>query len=125
MRRWFLAIWIGLTAFRPAQAGSASANLAVSVAVVDRCLIHTGSRSASCAGGSPYALGIGRERIAVMPGGLTADGDDAQTTQNGSRPGISRSFVGAGAHRDGDDGAVRTVADATGSVDAIRVTYSF
>ena len=112
---------ICLTAWVPAHAGSASADLAVSVTVVDQCLIHTDSRSASCAAGSAYALGEGHERIAVMRDQLTTADEHAHTARNGSRLGTSLSVAGAA----GQDGAVRAAAEAVTPIEAIRVTYSF
>ena len=127
MRRWLSAIGIGLTACGPAHAGSASAGLTVSVTVKDQCLIHTESRSASCAGGAAYALGVGRERIAVMSDRLTVSDEHAHTIEDGSRLGISQSVAGAAGQRGMAlaDGAVRTVAQTIVPIDAIRVTYSF
>jgi len=127
VRHWLWAIGIGLAASAPACAGSGSANLAVSVTVVDRCMIHTNSRSASCAGGSAYALGVGRERIALAGEQLTVGGDHAHTVEDGPHPGVTRSVAGAAGRQVTAlaDGAVRTVAEAVAPVDAIRVTYSF
>jgi hypothetical protein len=118
---------LGLMACGPAQASSASANLAVSVTVIDLCLIRAESRSASCAGGAAYALGVGRERIAVTSDQLTVADEHAHTAEDGSRLGISRSVAGAAGQRGmaPADGAVRTVAATTAPIDAIRVTYSF
>ena len=121
MRQWLLAMGIGLTACGTARAASASADLAVSVTVVDQCLIHTDSRSASCAAGSAYALGEGRERIAVTRDLLTTADEHAHTAQDGSRLGTSQSVAGAA----GQDGAVRAVAATVAPIEAIRVTYSF
>lgn len=116
---------IGLMASGAAQAGSTSANLTVSVTVSDQCLIHTDSRSASCAGGSAYAVGVGRERIDVTRDQLTAITEHVHTTLDGSR--LSQSVAGTGGQRGVDlvGGAVRTVAETVVPVDAIRVTYSF
>jgi hypothetical protein len=118
---------VGLAACAPAHAGSASANLAVSVTVVDQCLIRSESRSASCAGGSAYALGVGLEKVALVRDRLTGADEHAHTAQDGRRLGISQSVAGA-AGRQGivlADGALRTIAAAAASVDAIRITYSF
>lgn len=118
---------IGLTTWGPAHAGSASANLAVSVTVIDQCLIRTDSRSASCAGGAAYALGVGRERIAVTSDQLTVADEHAHTAQDGSRLGTSQSVAGAAGQRGIAlaDGAVRSVAETLAPIDAIRITYSF
>jgi len=127
VRRWLLATGIGLTACGPAHAGSGSANLAVSVTVMDQCLIRTDSRSASCAGGAAYALGVGRERIAVTSDQLTVAEEHGHTAQDGSRLGTSQSVAGA-AGQQGiafTDGAVRTVAETVAPIDALRITYSF
>jgi len=127
VRQWLWAIGIGLAASAPVHAGSGSANLAVSVTVADRCMIHTDSRSVSCAGGSAYALGVGRERIALASGQLTVGSEHAHTIEDGPHLGVSRSAAGADG-RQGTalaDGAVRTAAEAVAPVDAIRVTYSF
>ena len=123
MRQWLLAMGIGMSACAPALAGSASAGLAVSVTVADQCVIRTDSRSASCAGGSAYVMGVRRERIVFTDDRLAIAGEYARAADHGSRIGTSRSVAGA------DDqqaivlanGAVRTVAP----MDAIRVTYSF
>jgi hypothetical protein len=127
VQRWLLATAIGLTACGPARAGSASADLAVSVTVVDRCLVRTESRSASCAGGAPYALGVGRERIAVTSDQLTVTDEHAHTARDGSRLGTSQSVAGAAGQEDMAlaDGAVRTIAASSAAIDAIRITYSF
>ncbi len=121
MRRWLLAIGIGLTACGTARAGSASADLAVGVTVIDQCLIHTDSRSVSCAAGSAYAMGESRERIAVTSDRLTTADEHAHTALDGSRLGASQSLAGASA----PDGAVRAIAATAAPVEAIRVTYSF
>jgi len=127
VRQWFLAIGVGLAACAPAYAGSAGADLTVSVTVMDQCLIHTGSRSASCAGGSPYALGVGREKISVTSDQLTAIDEHAHRIQDGPRLGISKSVAGAAGWQGTalGNGAVRTVAETVVPIDAIRVTYSF
>ena len=127
VRHWLLAIGIGLAACAPAYAGSAGADLAVSVTVMDQCLIHTGSRSASCAGGSPYALGVGREKISVTSDQLTATDEHAHTAQDDPRLGISKSVASAAGWQGTALGnsAVRTVAETVVPIDAIRVTYSF
>ena len=118
---------ICLTAWVPAHAGSASADLAVSVTVIDQCVIRTESRSASCAGGAGYALGVGRERIAVPGDRLTLADEHAQTAQDGSRRGTSQSVAGAAGRRDVPFAgpALGTIAAPTAPIDAIRVTYSF
>lgn len=121
MRQWLLAMGIGLMACGTARAGLASANLAVSVTVVDQCLIHTDSRSASCAGGSAYALGERRERIALTSDRLTTADEHAHTAPDGSRLGTSQSVAGAPAQ----DRAVRAVAAMATPIEAIRITYSF
>lgn len=118
---------IGLTACGPVQASSVTGNLAVSATVIDQCLIRTESRSASCAGGAVYALGVRRERIAVMSDQLTVADEHAHTVEDGSRLGISQSVAGAAGQREASlaDGAVRSVAATAVPIDAIRVTYSF
>ena len=127
VRQWLVVIGIGLAACAPAHAGSGSANLAVSVTVVDQCMIHTDSRSASCVGGSAYALGVGRERITLLSDRLTVGDEHAHTAQDGPRPGISQSVAGALGQQGTvfANDAVRTVVEARVSIDAIRVTYSF
>lgn len=127
MRQWLLAIGIGLAAGEPAYAGAVNANLTVSVTVMDQCVVRTESRSASCAGGTPYALGVGRERIAVASDQLTGADERVHTSKDGPRLGISQSLAGAAERQDVAlaGGAVRTVAEEVASVDAIRVTYSF
>lgn len=126
MRQWLWAIGIGLVACGPAHAGSASANLAVSVSVVDQCLIRTDSRSAVCAGGSAYALGVGRERIALTSAQLTAADEHAHTSGNEPRLGISQSVASAAGRQGTADAAgLRTVAEMAAPIEAIRVTYSF
>lgn len=127
MRQWLLAIGIGLAACGPAYAGSVNAKLTVSVTVVDQCLVRTENRSASCAGGTPYALGVGRERIAVTSDQLTGADEHVHTPKDGPRLGIPQSVAGAAERQDVTlaGGAVRTVAEEVASVDAIRVTYSF
>jgi len=114
-------------AWDPAHAGSARADLAVSVTVIDQCLIRAESRSASCAGGAAYELGIGRERIDVPADQVTISDEQGHTEQDGSRRGISQSFAGAAGPRDASlaMGAVRTVAATAAPIDAIRITYSF
>jgi len=121
VRQWLLAMGIGLTACSTARAASASADLAVSVTVADQCLIRTDSRSANCAGGSAYALGEGRERIAVARDLLTTTDEHAHTAQDGSRLGTSQSVAGVA----GQEGAMRAVAETVTQIEAIRVTYSF
>jgi len=127
VRQWLLAVGIGLAACGPAYAGSVSADLGVSVTVMDRCLIRTESRSASCAGGAPYAVGVGLERIAVTSDQLTGADEHVHTAKDGPRLGISQSVAGA-AEREGvafAGGAMRTVGEAVAPIDAIRITYSF
>jgi len=121
VRQWLLAMGIGLAACGTARAGTATADLAVSVTVADQCLIHTDSRSASCAGGAAYALGEGRERVAVMRDQLTTADEHAHTAEYGPRLGISQSVAGGAVQ----DGAVRAVAETVTPIEAIRVTYSF
>ena len=121
MRQWLVAMGIGLTACGTARAASANADLVISVAVIDQCLIHTDSRSASCAGGSAYALGEGRERIAVARDQLTTADEHAHTAADGSRLGTSQSVAG----EPGQDGSMRAVAETVTPIEAIRVTYSF
>lgn len=121
MRQWLVAMGIGLMACGTARAATASADLAISVAVIDQCLIHTDSRSANCAGGSAYALGEGRERIAITRDQLTTTDEHAHTAADGSRLGISQSVAGGA----GQDSTVRAVAETVTPIEAIRVTYSF
>lgn len=126
MRQWFLGMAIGLWACAPAHGGTASAGLAVSVTVADQCLLRADSRSANCAGGSSYALGVGRERIVVPDDQLTTADKHAHTADHASYIGVARSVAGAaGQQLVLANGAVRTVAEAVVPIDAIRVTYTF
>ena len=126
MRHWLLAIWVGVAACGSAHAGSVNADLGISVTVVDRCLVRTESRSASCAGGAPYAVGVGRERIAVTSDQLTGADEHVHTANDGPGLGISHPVAGAAERQDAlAGGAMRTVAEAVAPIDAIRVTYSF
>lgn len=109
----------------PAQAGSIGADLAVSVTVIDRCLVHPDSRSANCAGGAAYALGVGRERIALTRDQLTVVEEHAHTAGDGPHLGSFQSIAGLDGRQGFADDAVRTVAAASMPIDAIRVTYSF
>jgi hypothetical protein len=127
VRQWWVALGVGLACAPAYASGSASANLAVSVTVMDQCLIHSDSRSATCAGGSAFALGVGRERIAVARDQLTTADEHAHTAPDGSRLGTSQSVAGA----TGQQGlvlagaAVRSVAETVEPIDALRITYSF
>lgn len=128
MRQWFLFTGISLLACAPLQAGSASANLMVSVTVMDQCFIHSESRSASCAGGAAYALGVGRERIALPRDQLTASNEHAHRVSDVAASGTSSSLAGQmDAIRDTvlAAGGSGNLADAAGPIEAIRVTYSF
>jgi hypothetical protein len=127
VRQWLFAAVIGFAACGRADAGSVNADLAVSVTVVDQCLLHSGTASANCTGGAVYALGVGRERVPLAKSDLlTVVDEHAHTSGNGPLVAISQSVAGddAGARGLGfAPDAVRTVAAA--SVDSIRVTYSF
>jgi hypothetical protein len=128
VRHWLLAIGIGLAACAPVRAGSASANLAVSVTVMDQCLIQAASRSARCAGNTAYAVAEVRERIAPISDRLTTATEHAHTPDDGPRLGTSLSVAGDGSGRDGArlaDAGTRMVSQVSEPIDAIRVTYSF
>lgn len=125
MRQWFSIMGVGLIAAAPVQAGSMEADLAISVTVIDQCLVHTDSLSANCAGGAGYALGVGRERIGLTRDQLTAVAEHAHTAGDGSHLGTSQSIAGSDGREDFANGAVRTIAAASMPIDAIRVTYSF
>jgi hypothetical protein len=122
--RWLSGAFLGLAVCGPAEAGSVNADLVVSVTVVDQCLVHSGSASASCTGGAVYALGVGRERVPFAKSDLlTAPDEHAHTSGNGPLVAISQSVAG------GIDGpgvaldAIRAVP--TAPMESIRVTYSF
>ncbi len=129
MRQWLFVVVPGLLVCGRADAGSVNADLAVSVTVVDQCLLHSGTASASCTGGAVYALGVGRERILVAKSDmLTAADEHAHTSRNGPLVTIFQAVAGgaAGPQRLGfAPDAVRTVAATSTPVESIRVTYSF
>jgi hypothetical protein len=120
---------MGLAACSPADAAAADAKLVVSVTVVDQCLLHSGSASASCTGGAVYALGIGRETVSLAKSDvLTTADENAHTSGNGS-PVTAPQFVFGGAGGLRGQGyapdAVRTVAATAFPLESIRITYSF
>jgi hypothetical protein len=118
---------MGFAACGRADAGSVNADLAVSVTVVDQCLLHSGNASANCTGGAVYALGVGRERIPVEQSDvLTATDEHAHTSENGPLVTIYQSLTGGAAGPQGfAPDAVRTVAATIVPMEAVRVTYSF
>jgi hypothetical protein len=118
---------MGFAACGRADAGSVNADLAVSVTVVDQCLLHSGNASANCTGGAVYALGVGRERIPVEQSDvLTATDEHAHTSENGPLVTIYQSVTGGAAGPQGfAPDAVRTVAATIAPMEAVRVTYSF
>jgi len=128
MRRWLVAAIMGFAACGDrAESASLSANLPVSVTVLDQCLVHSTNRSASCTGGAVYALGVAQELVpAASRDRLTLADEHAQTSGDGSLVTTSKSVVGDMAGRQGAaSGGVRTVSTAVEAVESIRVTYSF
>ena len=129
MRQWLFVAVTGLLACGRADAGSVDADLAVSVTVVDQCLLHSGTASASCTGGALYALGVGRERIPIAKSDLLTTADEhAHTSRNGPLVPIFQAVAGGAAGSGGlgfAPDAVRTVAATNTPVESIRVTYSF
>jgi hypothetical protein len=120
VRRLFLALGLALAANGQVEAATASASFAVSVTVLDQCLIRAAIRSASCTGGAVYALGIAREK--VVPAGsdqLTVADEHAHTARDG--PLLATTQPVAGLAVDAD----RSVTPPSGAIDAIRITYSF
>jgi len=129
VRQWLFVAVTGLLACGRADAGSINADLAVSVTVVDRCLLHSGTASASCTGGAVYALGVGRERVPVAKSDLlTATDEHAHTSRNDplvtTFQAVAGGAAGPGSLGSAPD-AVRTVAATDTPVESIRVTYSF
>ena len=128
MRRWLVAVIMGFAACGGrAESASLSASLPVSVTVLDQCLVHSTSRSASCTGGAVYALGVAQERVpAASRDRLTLADEHAQASSDGSLVTTSKSVAGGVAGRQGAASeAVRTVAATVEPVESIRVTYSF
>jgi hypothetical protein len=125
VRHWYGLLIVMLAGGGQAEAEMAKANFAVSVTVVDQCLVRSLTRSASCTGHAAYAVDVARERLALAAiGQLTRTGEHAHTSADGSPAAISMSVadgqgVGLAAT------AERSAAPASDQVEAIRVTYSF
>jgi hypothetical protein len=129
VRQWLFAAVMGFVACGRADAASVNADLAVSVTVVDQCLLHSGTASASCTGGTVYALGVGRERVPVAKSDVLTTADEhAHTSRNGPLDPFFQAVAGGAAGSGGlgfAPDAVRTVAATSTPVESIRVTYSF
>jgi len=129
MARWFGAICAVALASGGARAGAISANMAVSVTVLDQCLIHSLSRSASCSGGAVYAVGVSREAVTpVESDRLTASDEHVHTSANGARVStISPMFAVAGSRLETASASLgqRSVEQQAAPVETLRVTYSF
>jgi hypothetical protein len=111
------------------EAAAISANLAVSVTVLDECVLHSLNRSATCNGGSLYAVGVAREtRETVRSDQLTMNGEHVQTSVDGARVyTTSQGFAVTQAHHDVASASsdVRPVQQSLAPQQLVRVTYSF
>lgn len=129
MARWLGAISVAALVSGGAQAAAISADLTISVTVLDQCVIHSLSRSASCSSGAPYAVGIARETIRLAERGqLTAGNEPVQTSTDGAR--VYTTSQGSGATGSRHDAAPAStdspqLQQQLGAEQLVRVTYSF
>lgn len=130
MARWLGILCVVALASGDARAGAISANMAVSVTVLDQCVIHSLNQSANCSGGAVYAVGVARELVTPAEiDQLTATGEHVHTTGDGARVyTTSQGF--------GDTGLRHDAASVSASqpsierqpfapTESLRVTYSF
>ena len=127
MRHLFVVLGSGLGLALGGQvaAATASASFGVSAIVQDQCVVRTATRSAMCTGDASYALTVARESVPMAESSrLTTASEHAHTRNDGPLYATSQLVAGA----QGDMFAAvadRSVAPATGQLDAIQVTYSF
>jgi len=130
MVRWLGAFCIAAFAAGGGQAGAISADMTVSVTVLDQCLVHSLSRSATCSGGAVYAVGVARETVApAQSDQLTASDEHVHTSANGADIyTISQGFAASGLRHDAasaPSGLPSVEQQQFGSAEAVRITYSF
>jgi len=129
MARWLGTISAAALVTGGAQAAAIRADLTVSVTVLDQCMIHSLSQSASCSSGAPYAVGIARETLKLAERGqLTAGGEPVQTSADGARIYTTSQAFAAMAQR--HDAASSSMDSQQGQQQlgpdqVVRVTYSF
>jgi hypothetical protein len=130
VRQWQLVAVAAVAACGRAEAETIQASFAVSVTVVDQCIVRPTIRSATCTGGADYAVGVAREKVSVPTRvQLTNIGEHVHTSGDGPLIATSSSAAGlsaAGGQIVGLAGiADRSVAPGFDQVDAVRITYSF
>jgi len=130
MVRWLGALCIAAFTAGGAQAGAISANMAVSVTVLDQCLVHSLSRSATCSGGAVYAVGVARETVALAQSDLlTVSEEHVHTSADGARIyTISQGFAATGLRHDAVSASASPPSverQQFGPVESVRITYSF
>jgi len=129
MARWLGAISVAALVSGGAQAAAISADLTISVTVLDQCVIHSLSRSASCSSGAPYAVGIARETVRLAERDqLTAGGEPVQTLTDGARIyTTSQGLVATRARHDAPPASTDSpqLQQQLAAEQLVRVTYSF
>jgi len=129
MARWLGATAIAALASGAAQAAAISADLSVSVTVLDQCVVHSLNRSATCSTGALYAVGVARERQASVDSDqLTMSGEHVQTSANGARVyTTSQAFAAIGPRHDAMSASPgsQPVQQRLASEQLVRVTYAF
>lgn len=146
MRKWLATIALGFLACGRVEAGTASARLMVSATVVDRCIVgaipsaNAGARGGlvdHCQWGTPYAIALSSERVAVpvlSTAQLTSYGEGVQSMHDAGASSVTGlTSVGRATADDGTGASggialsaygAATVATAR-TIDAVRVTVSF
>jgi hypothetical protein len=129
MARWLGAILVAASLSGGVQAAAISADLRVSVTVLDQCVIHSLSRSASCSSGAPYAVGVAREAVRLAERDqLTAGDEPVQTSADGARIyTTSQGFGTTGSRHDAAPASTDSpqFQQQLGAGQLVRVTYSF
>jgi len=129
MARWLGAISAAALASSSAQAAAISADLSVSVTVLDQCVVHSLNHSATCNTGAPYAVGVARETQTVADSDqLTASGEHVQTFTDGARVyTTSQAFAAIGPRHDAMSASPgsQPVQQRLASEQLVRVTYAF
>lgn len=130
MARWLGFICVVALASANAQAGAISANMAVTVTVLDQCLVHSLSRSANCSGGAVYAVGVAKELVTpVETDQLTASDEHVHTSADGARVyTTSQGFGDTGQRHDGASvsSSLQPIErQPSAPAESLRVTYSF
>ena len=130
MARWLGILCVVALAAGNARAGAISAHLAVSVTVLDQCVIHSLDRSANCSGGAVYAVGVARELVTPAEiDQLTASDEHVHTTADGARVYTTSQGFGDTALR--HDTALVSASQSSmerqsfAPTESLRVTYSF